>query len=113
MVQSFCPKGQTYAIASAATAPAGVQIEIRSQEKGKFYTDYQFSNGGAETVFVGWGPDATTAQTNAAEPTAGTPKDCLVLLPGSVQVVRLSSESFISGYSAAANTFYVVIGQGL
>lgn len=113
MLNIFCPKSQTYTIPADSTAPTGVLIELIERFSAKAYSEYHFSNPGALTVHIGYGGTAAKATANAVASVAGTPSDAIVLLPGSVQIIRLSSQQYISGYSTSANPFHVMLGEGL
>ena len=111
---AFAPLGKTVVIAADAAAPTGVQAPVHGQLNAQAAGQYRVINASAvNTVFVGFGATAALAQTNAVAPIAGTPSSAIVLLPGSVEILRFNTETFFSGLAAAASTVYITPGQGL
>ena len=111
---AFAPQGQTVVIASAASAPLGLQALVFDRLDAQSVGQYRVINSSATvTVFLGVGATALEAQANAVEPVAGVPSSAIVLVPGAVEVLRFGRQSFFSGLSASAATVYIVQGQGL
>jgi hypothetical protein len=111
---AFAPLGNTVVIAADASAPTGVQALVHGTLDAQAVGQYRVINASAvNTVFLGFGSTAALAQTNAVAPIAGTPSSAIVLLPGSVEILRFSANTFFSGLAAAASTVYIVQGQGI
>jgi hypothetical protein len=110
---AFTPLGNTVVVAAAGTAPTGVQAPVYEKFNPQNAGQYRFVNAGNETVFLGTGPTAASAQAAAVAPTAGSPTAAIVLVPGAVEVLRFNKDTFFSGLSAAATTIYVTPGQGI
>jgi hypothetical protein len=110
---AFTPQGNTIVVAAAGTAPAGVQAPVVSKFDAQAVGQYRIINDGSTTVFLGTGASAAEAQANAVAPVAGTPSAAIVLVPGAVEVLRFTPQTFFSGLSSAAATVYIVQGQGL
>jgi hypothetical protein len=110
---AFTPQGNTIVVAAAGTAPVGVQAPVFSKFNAQAVGQYRIINNGTTTVFLGTGASAAEAQANAVAPIAGTPSAAIVLVPGAVEVLRFTPQTFFSGLSSAAATVYIVQGQGL
>jgi hypothetical protein len=111
---AFAPLGNTVVIAADAVAPTGVQALVHGVLDAQSVGQYRVINASAvNTVFLGFGPTAALAASNAVAPIAGTPSSAIVLLPGSVEILRFGRETFFSGLAAAASTVYIVQGQGI
>jgi hypothetical protein len=111
---AFSPLGKTVVVAADASAPTGVQVPVNTRLDGQAVGQYRFVNASAvNTVFLGFGSTAALAQTNAIAPIAGTPSSAIVLLPGSVEILRFNTNTFFSGLAAAASTVYIVQGEGI
>jgi hypothetical protein len=110
---AFRPKGQTYAISAAASAPTPIQVA------GPISGDvsYLVSNSGTVWAFLAWGPSAAVATANATAPVAGTPQPNLALAPGASRCFTLTGQSgggvFFTATAASATTVYIVAGEGL
>lgn len=110
---AFSPLGKTIVVASAASAPAGIQAPVYAKFDPQNVGQYRFINAGTTTVFLGTGPSAAEATANAVAPVAGTPSDAIVLVPGAVEILRFNKDTYFSGLSSAAATVYITPGQGL
>ena len=111
---AFAPLGETVVIAANTSAPTGVQALVHGRLDAQAVGQYRVINASsANTVFLGFGSTAALAQTNAVEPIAGTPSSAIVLLPGSVEILRFATNTFFSGLAAAASTVYIVQGEGI
>jgi hypothetical protein len=67
---AFHPVGNTVLLASATSAPAGVQAPKSDDQGTRSESDcYQFYNAGAEASHIGYGKDASEATANAVIPT--------------------------------------------
>jgi hypothetical protein len=110
---AFDPLGKTIVVASAATAPTGIQAPVNVKFDPQNAGQFRFINVGTVTVFLGTGASAAEATANAVAPVAGTPSAAIVLVPGAVEILRFSQSTFFSGLSASAATVYITPGQGL
>jgi hypothetical protein len=64
-------------------------------------------------VHLGTGPTVAEAKTNAEAALSGNPGAGIPLLPGAVEILRFSAESYFSALSASAQTIYITPGQGI
>ena len=110
---AFNPIGETVVVAAAAVAPAGVQAPVYEKFNPQNAGQYRFVNAGSDTVFLGTGQTAASAQANAVAPVAGNPSPAVVLVPGAVEIIRFNKDTYFSGLAAGATTVYVTPGQGL
>lgn len=110
---AFNPIGKTVVVAAAAVAPAGIQAPVYEKFDPQSVGQYRVVNAGSNTVFLGTGASAAEAQANAVAPVAGTPSPAIVLIPGAVEIIRFSRDTYFSGLAAAATTVYITPGQGL
>jgi len=110
---SFNPQGKTIVVPADGTAPAGVQAPVFAKFDPQAVGQYRIVNAGTTTVFLGIGGTAAEATANAVAPVAGTPSDAIVLLPGAVEILRFTANTFFSGLSSAAATVYIVQGEGM
>jgi len=110
---AFSPLGETIVVAAAAVAPAGIQAPVYQKFDPQNAGQFRFVNAGTNTVFIGTGASAAEATTNAVAPVAGNPSPAVVLLPGSIEILRFNKDTYFSGLAAAANTVYITPGQGL
>jgi hypothetical protein len=105
---AFSPLGETIVVATAGTAPAGVQAPVYEKFNPQNAGQYRFVNAGTNTVFLGTGASAAEATANAVAPVAGNPSPAVVLLPGAVEILRFNKDTYFSGLAAAATTVYVI-----
>lgn len=110
---AFNPQGETIVVAAAAVAPAGIQASVYAKFDAQATGQYRFVNAGTDTVFLGTGASASEATANAVAPIAGNPSPAIVLVPGAVEIIRFTKDTFFSGLAAAATTVYVTPGEGL
>lgn len=110
---AFSPLGETIVVAAAAVAPAGIQAPVYQKFDPQNAGQFRFVNAGTNTVFIGTGASAAEAAANAVAPVAGNPSPAVVLLPGSIEILRFNKDTYFSGLAAAANTVYITPGQGL
>lgn len=110
---AFTPLGKTIVVAADASAPAGIQAPVYAKFDPQNAGQYRLVNSGTTTVFLGTGPSAAEATTNAVAPVAGTPSAAIVLVPGAVEVLRFNKDTYFSGLAASATTVYITPGQGL
>jgi len=114
---AFAPLGNTIVVASAATAPTGIQAPVYAKFDPLSAGQYRIINTGTSTVYLGTGASAAEAAANAVEPIAGTPSAAVVLVAiqrsGAVAILRFSQGTYFSGSSSSACTVYITPGQGL
>jgi hypothetical protein len=110
---AFTPLGKTIVVAAAASAPTGIQAPVYAKFDPQNAGQYRLINSGTEIVFLGTGPSAAEATTNAVAPVAGTPSAAIVLVPGAVEILRFNQDTYFSGLAASATTVYITPGQGL
>jgi len=69
---------------------------------------------GSAVVSIGWSTvDAATAVANSVLPTAGTPQQCIVMQPGSVEVFTLPDGAYFSARSASNADVFITAGAGV
>jgi hypothetical protein len=110
---AFNPQGKTVVIAATTSAPTGLQALVDTKYTPQATGQYRIVNSGTVTVFLGFGPTAAEAAANAVAPVAGTPSNAMALLPGAIEVLRFTPNTYFSGLSSAAATVYITPGQGL
>jgi hypothetical protein len=110
---AFAPLGNTVVVPAAAVAPAGVQALVLPKFDAQGTGQYRIINSSVNIVFLGIGGTAAEATANAVAPIAGTPSSAIVLVPGAVEILRFTANTFFSGLSSAAATVYITPGQGL
>lgn len=110
---AFAPLGETIAITANATAPNGVQALVSERNKAHSTGQYRVVNAGNVIVHLGVGPTVAKAKANAEAAASGNPAAGIPLLPGAVEILRFSAESYFSGLAASAQTLYITPGQGI
>jgi hypothetical protein len=110
---AFAPLGETIAITAAATSPNGVQALVSERNKAHSTGQYRVINAGTAIVHLGVGPTVAAAKANAEAAASGNPAAGIPLLPGAVEILRFSAESYFSGLAASAQTLYITPGQGI
>jgi hypothetical protein len=111
---AFTSLGPTIVVPADATAPAGLQARVHDKNDAQGVGQYRVINASTTvTVFLGVGATATEATNNSVAPIAGTPSNAIVLVPGAVEILRFSPQSFFSGLGSAAATVYITPGQGI
>jgi hypothetical protein len=110
---AFNPQGKTVVIAATTSAPAGLQAPVDAVNTAQATGQYRIVNSGTVAVFLGFGATAAEATANAVAPIAGTPTSALALLPGAIEVLRFTPNTFFSGLAASATSVYITPGQGL
>jgi hypothetical protein len=106
--QAFTKMGNTVAFTAATTAPTAVQA-VSSTLGGN---QYRIINAGLVTVFLGYGTDAATANTNAAVVTATGPS--VPLLPGTDEILTFVPNAYFTGITANSTAVvYITPGDGL
>lgn len=110
---AFNPQGKTVVVAAAGTAPTGVQAPVYEKFNPQATGQYRIVNSGTVTVFLGFGPTAAEAAANAVAPVAGTPSNAMALLPGAIEVLRFTPNTYFSGLAASSTSVYITPGEGL
>ena len=107
-IQAFTRTGNTVTFLAATTAPAAVQA-VSSTLGGN---QYRIINAGSVTVFLGYGTDGASANSNAAIiTTTGT---SIPLLPGTDEILSFVPNAFFTGVTVSGTaTVYVTCGDGL
>jgi len=110
----FYPKGDTVLLTAASSAPTGVQAPSTTLDAKIVFDCYYIYNSGAETVYMGYGKSASSAQTNSVIPTAGNAQTVLVIPAGAALILRFNEEDFFSGITASASCdVFLTPGEGL
>jgi hypothetical protein len=105
----FRPKGSTYAISGASTAPS--PIAVAGPVSGD--VSYMVYNAGTVVAFLAYGPNAAAATANATAPVAGTPQPNVPIAPGLTKVLTLSGGLWFTAVAASASTVYITAGEGI
>lgn len=110
---AFAPQGNTIVVASASSAPTGVQAPIKTRFSGQETGQVRIVNSGTVIVHLGVGSTAAEAASNAVAATAGSPAAGIPILNGTTQILRFPAGAFFSAVSASAATVYITPGQGI
>ena len=107
-VNAFTRTGNTVTFLAATTAPNAIQA-VSTTLGGN---QYRIINSGSVTVFLGYGTDGASANSNAAIiTTTGT---SIPLLPGTDEVLSFVPNAYFTGITATSNaTVYVTPGDGM
>ena len=105
--QAFTKTGNTVVFTAAASAPTPVQA-VSTTLGGN---QYRIINAGSVTVFLGYGADGASANSNAAViTTTGT---SIPLLPGTDEILSFVPNAYFTGVTASGNaTIYITCGDG-
>jgi hypothetical protein len=108
--QAFTPMGNTVIITAAVTAPTPIQVPSNTLGGNQ----YRIINNGSVTAFLGFGPDAATATTNAVAPTSGNDTFSIPLLAGTDEVLSFLPNMYVTAVtlSSTAN-IYITNGDGI
>lgn len=109
----FMPMGKTILVASAATAPAGVQApptDTNALEACQFRV-HNSSN--SVTTFYAYGDTNTGAANNAVAANASTSQHSYPLPPGGIEVITAPRNTYWSSYSASNVSVYITPGAGV
>lgn len=106
-INAFTKTGNTVTFLANTTAPTPVQA-VSSTLGGN---QYRIINAGLVTVFLGYGTDGTSANSNAAIITStGT---SIPLLPGTDEILSFVPNAYFTGITASGNaTIYITCGDG-
>lgn len=106
----FQQTGKSVTLTADTTAPTAVQCLADAPNSGS--QQYALTNIGSVTVFVGCGPDATSASQNAVVPTS-TPARSYPLLPNSQVVISGPVNAYFTGATGSGTAVvYVTPGTG-
>jgi hypothetical protein len=107
-VNAFTRTGNTVTFLATTTAPTAIQA-VSTTLGGN---QYRIINAGSVTVFLGYGTDGSSANSNAAIiTTTGT---SIPLLPGTDEVLSFVPNAYFTGITATSNaTVYVTPGDGM
>jgi len=107
-VNAFTRTGNTVAFLAATSAPTPIQA-VSTTLGGN---QYRIINSGSVTVFLGYGSDGASANSNAAIiTTTGT---SIPLLPGTDEVLSFVPNAYFTGITSTSNaTVYVTPGDGM
>jgi hypothetical protein len=107
-VNAFTRTGNTVTFLATTTAPTAIQA-VSTTLGGN---QYRIINSGSVTVFLGYGTDGASANSNAAIiTTTGT---SIPLLPGTDEVLSFVPNAYFTGITATSNaTVYVTPGDGM
>ena len=105
--QAFTKTGNTVVFTAATSAPTPIQA-VSTTLGGN---QYRIINAGSVTVFLGYGTDGASANSNAAIiTTTGT---SIPLLPGTDEILSFVPNAYFTGITASSNaTIYVTPGDG-
>lgn len=109
----FSPMGKSVLIIANTSAPTAVQAPVHDVFSAQNVGQYRVINAGTNTVYLGIGSTAAAAQANSVAPTVGTSTACVVLLPGTAEIIRLGVDTYFSGLASAATNVFIVPGQGI
>jgi hypothetical protein len=68
---------------------------------------------GIKGSITNYGAVAHVLKGTGTQPVSGNPAAGIPLLPGAVEILRFSAESYFSGLAASAQTLYITPGQGI
>lgn len=105
---AFTPTGNTVTFTASTSAPTAAQANARTLGS----TQYLVTNGGAVTVFVGFGSTNAAAVANAVVVTNTSP--AVPVLSGTTQVFTLTPGLFFTGItSSGTSPVYITPGEGI
>jgi hypothetical protein len=108
---AFVPLGNTVTFLANTQAPTPVQA-VQSSANNVSFCQYRIFNSGTNLVFLGWGSNTTIANNNAIVVT--TSASCLPVLPGTLEIVSLPSNTYITAITASGTSqIYVTPGVGV
>lgn len=109
---SFIQNGATRAITAAVTPPTAVQILANFTAGSRSRNQFRVANAGNFTAFLGAGPTADIAATNAA--VVSTTGNAIPLVAGAVEIFSFPPDWYFT-LSTASDTsvVYITPGEGL
>lgn len=111
--RAFNPYGPTILVAAATSAPTGLQAASSGAPQSEQYRVY---NAGSTTVFIAFGVDASSAQSNAVIPTGASSnaKNSYPIAPGIPEIFTAPKNCFWSAIMASGTaSIYITPGMGL
>jgi hypothetical protein len=107
-INAFNPQGNTVTFTANVAAPTAVQVVSSGPQ-----TDaYRVINSGNVTVFLGVGPNATAANTNAVVISGNAAS--VPLLAGTDEILIFPPASYFTGVTASGTAVvYITPGEGL
>jgi hypothetical protein len=107
-LNAFTKTGNTITFTANVAAPSAVQAVAT----GLGTSQYEIFNAGTVTVFLGYGANATVANTQATVVTSTGPG--YPLLAGTDKIISAPPNAYFTGITASGNaTIYVTPGEGL
>ena len=107
-INAFVPMGNTVAFTANVAAPSAVQ----AISAGLGCNQYEVFNAGSVTVFLGYGANATVANSQSTVVTTTGPG--YPLLAGTDKIISATPNAYFTGITASGNaTIYVTPGEGL
>jgi hypothetical protein len=107
---AFLPLGNTVTFLANTSSPTPVQPF--GAINGSGFIQYRIFNSGASLVFLGYGANASVANTNAI--IVSTSGNSIPVLPGTLEVLSLPSNSFFTAItSAGTSQIYITPGTGI
>jgi hypothetical protein len=104
-IQAFTKLGNTVTFTADTSAPTAVQA-VSTTLGGN---QYRLINAGTSIVFLGYGTDAATAATNAANVATSLP-----LLAGTDEILSFVPNAYFTGKTASGTSvIYISPGDGL
>ena len=103
----FTPTGNTVVITAANPAPSAVQVSGSNGGSNQ----YRIVNAGSTLAFMGYGANASIAQSSANQITS-TQNNCLVMLPGATEVLTFTGAAYFSANATSSTTLYITAGDG-
>lgn len=108
---AFVPLGNTVTFLANTTAPTPVQV-VQGGANTISFCQYRIFNSGTSLIFLGWGSDATVANTNAQ--VVSTTANALPVLPGTLEIVSLPVNTYMTAVTSVGNSqIYVTPGLGI
>jgi hypothetical protein len=109
---SFLQNGTTRAITADTSAPTAVQVLPTFNAALSPRNQFRVVNAGTVVAFLGTGPTAALAATNAAPVT--TTGDAIPLLPGAIEVFSLVPTWFFTARTSSGTCqIYITPGEGI
>ena len=105
-IMPFTPMGNTVTFTAATTAPTPVQAASTTVGG----TQYRIHNSGSSVIYLGFGPNAASANTMAnTTPTGST----IPMVAGSVEVLTMNANQYFTAVtSSGTSVVYITPGDG-
>jgi hypothetical protein len=109
---AFIQNGATQLFLAAATPPTALQVLPTFTAGYRPRNQFRLVNAGSNTAFLGAGPTAAIAATNAVVVTATG--NAIPLLSGAIEVFSFPSDwYFTTSTATGTSTIYITPGEGL